>query len=655
MIPADAIERHGTFNDHVDHALAQIQDHAIVVLDDAGRVARWNRGAEQLLAYSAIEVLGKSLDAFFTAEDVTAGVPARETWTASHREESRDERWYQRGDGSRFYGKSVLSAMRDAKAHLVGYVMLFRNLTERRRLEEQLAASEHRYRVLFESLGDCAIFELDPQGRVSDWTDAAERMTGYAAPEIVGRSFATFFAEGARESGEPDRELEAAANAGRIEKGGWQVRKDGRPFWAEGVTTALRDASGCLIGFSKTTRDCTDRRQADLERERLLRQATEGNRLKDEFLSTVSHELRTPLNAILGWMQLLQLGGASPEGVAEALAVVERNARAQARLIDDLLEVSRILSGKTRLVLRPIALAAPLGAAIETVRPMAEQKRIALTVHHDASRDSLVADAERLQQVIWNVLSNAIKFTPDGGSVVVTTAMSDHYIELQIRDSGIGIDPDFLPLVFDRFRQADTAYQRSHTGLGLGLSIVKDLVELHGGRVSVESGGRNTGATVRLTLPRSGHAQAVAGDEASTRGVHTGRALLGVKTLVVDDDFDGGQMLELVLSAQGAEVSRAASAREAKAALDLSPVDVVLTDLSMPGDDGFALLQHVRVAVNSPGRPIRVVAVTAHAGPEDREKCVTAGFDAFVTKPFDLDDIVDVVARLTVPPDVQSG
>jgi PAS domain S-box-containing protein len=632
-IGSDVALRHGIVGDPLDWALGQIHDYAIVHLDDAGRVARWNRGAEQLLAYSANNVLGKTLHAFFTAEDVTAGVPIRELRTASQRGKSRDERWFQRGDGSRFYGNCTLSAVRDASGLGVGYVAVFRDLTERRRLQEQLAGSEHRYRVLFESLGDCAIFTLDPLGRISDWTQPAERLMGYAASEIVGRPFSTFFTE-----------------AGRAERGGWQVRKDGTRFWAEGLTTVMRGPSGEVVGFSKTARDCTDRRQSDLERERRLRQATEGNRLKDEFLSTVSRELRTPLNAILGWMQLLQLGAASAENVTEALAVVERNARAQARLIDDLLEVSRVLSGKARLVLRPIALAAPLGAAIETVRPMAEQKRITLTVHHDASRDALVADAERLQQVIWNLLSNAIKFTPEGGSVVIATAMSEHDVELLVRDSGIGIDRAFLPLVFDRFRQADTSYKRSHTGLGLGLSIVKDLVELHGGRVGVESEGPGTGTTVRLTLPRSGHAQAVAGDESATRGHRTGRALMGVKALVVDDDGDGGQILELVLAAQGAEVSRAASAREAMSVMRCSLVDVVLTDLSMPGDDGFALLHHVRTQVHSPSRPIRVVAVTAHARPEDREKCLVAGFDAFVSKPLDLDHVIDVVAGLTIEP-----
>jgi len=421
-----------------------------------------------------------------------------------------------------------------------------------------------------------------------------------------------------------------------------------QPVLGRRIGAALHDASGALIGFSKITRDNTGRRRAELERERLLRQATEGNRLKDEFLSTVSHELRTPLNAILGWMQLLQLRKASPEHIAAGLAVIERNARAQARLIDDLLDVSRILSGKTRLTLAPIALAGPLGAAIETVRPMADQKHIMLTVQHDASRDDLVADAERLQQVIWNLLSNAIKFTPAGGSIAVTTALADHSIELVVRDSGIGIDPAFLPLVFDRFRQADTAYTKEHGGLGLGLSIVKHLVELHGGTVSVESDGREQGTTVRLALPRSQENREPPADNGpAADGTRADRVLAGVNVLVVDDDCDGGQTLELVLTAQGAHVTRAATAREGSGVLGASAVDVVLIDLSASGDDGLALLK--RAGDGAADSRARTVVITGRAREEDRDAYLAAGFDAFVTKPLDLNRVIDLVAGLSAP------
>ena len=629
----------------MDSALAHIRDYAIVLIDDEGRIASWNRGAEQLLGYSEPEALGQPFEILFSPEDKAAGIPAREIDTARQRGEATDDRWHQRRDGSRFFGSGILSTVRDREEHLLGFVKIFHDLTERRRAQEQLAASEERYRLLVESINDYAIFTLDSQGRVNYWTKAAERMKGYTASEIIGRPFATFFTQEARENGEPERELQVATETGRVERTGWRVRKDRSLFWADEVATALHDASGALIGFSKITRDTTVRRLTELERERLLRQATEGNRLKDEFLSTVSHELRTPLNAILGWMQLLQLRKGSPENVDQGLAVIERNARAQARLIDDLLDVSRILSGKTRLRLEPIALAGPLGAAIETVRPMAEQKHVTLTVRHDASQDALVADAERLQQVIWNVLSNAIKFTPSGGSIVVTTAPTDDSIEISIQDSGIGIEPAFLPLVFDRFRQADTAYTKEHGGLGLGLSIVKHLVELHGGNVNIESAGRGQGTTVRLILPRSQAHKPTAADPAID-GTRADQALIGVSVLVVDEDSDGGQMLELVLTAQGAHATRAASMHEALDVLRASSVDVVLTRLSLPHDDGSAWLKKVRSDAAATDSTVRVVAIAADGRPEDREKYLAAGFDAYVAKPVDLNHVIDVVAGL---------
>jgi len=316
---------------------------------------------------------------------------------------------------------------------------------------------------------DYAIVLIDDEGRIAGWNRGAQQLLGYSVTEALDRPFGILFTPEDRAAGVPACELESAAQQGETNDDRWHQRHDGSRFFGSGIVSAVRDNGGHLLGF----------------------------------VSTVSHELRTPLNAILGWMQLLDLRKASPDRIAEGLAVIERNARAQVRLIDDLLDVSRILSGKTQLNLLPIALSGPLGAAIETVRPMAEQKRITPVVHHDANHDALVADGERLQQVIWNVLSNAIKFTPQGGTIVVATEVSDHALELRIQDSGIGIDPAFLPLVFDRFRQADTAYGKEHGGLGLGLSIVKHLVELHGGEVTIESDGRGHGTTVHLSLPRS--------------------------------------------------------------------------------------------------------------------------------------------------------
>jgi PAS domain S-box-containing protein len=634
-------------SNHIEPALQHIAGQSVVLTDAQGRIGGWNRGAERMLGSAQADVLGQSIDRFFTREDREHGVPQRERDIAAQTGEASDERWHLRGDGSRFYGSGMLVAVRDSGGALLGFVKIFRDLTEHKRATDQLAESEGRYRLLVDSIKDYAIFMLDADGRVSYWTRAAERIKGYTADEIIGRPFATFFTPEDQQRRAPERELEAARELGHVEGIGWRVRKDGSRFWAEEIATSIRDVAGTLIGYSKITRDRTERRQTELERERLLRDATEANRLKDEFLGTVSHELRTPLNAILGWLQMVRLRAEVPEGVSEALAVIERNARAQARLIEDLLDVSRIVTGKTALKMEQVALAEPLGAAVETVRPEAEGKQITVAVHHDVPNDDISGDSERLQQIIWNLLSNAIKFTPPGGTVTVTTSASETHIDLRITDTGVGIDPAFLPFVFERFRQADTANNRQHGGLGLGLSIVKHLVELHGGQIAIESPGRNAGTTVCLRLPL---VHAAADEFAHFKRLpgrsSAARELTNLAVLVVDDEPDARRMLELVLTAQGAHVTVVASAGEAIAAARAACPDIVLTDLAMPLDDGYSLLSHVRA--DNTMTDVPVVAITAHARSEDRTRCLAAGFDAYMSKPVDMNELIDIVAGLAV-------
>jgi len=628
---------------HVYSALARIADYAVIVIDIDGRIAAWNRGAQELLGYAGPEAVGASIDLLLTAEDRARGVPAHERATAAESGAAADERWHVRKDGSLIFASGLLSAIHDHDGRLLGFTKFFRDLTERQVAVERLAESEARYRRLVDSIDDYAIFMLDADGRVNHWTRAAERIKGYTADEIIGQPFATFFTAEDRERGEPERELQATRDDGRAERSGWRVRKDGSRFWGEEVATAIRDHSGRLIGYSKITRDTTERRRAELERERLLRQATDSNRVKDEFLSTVSHELRTPLNAILGWVHLARLREHDPKYVAEGLSVIERNARAQARLVDDLLDVSRIVSGKAELKLEPIAFAAALGAALEAAGPSAQRKGISLTSDYRATDDELHADPERLQQVIANVLNNAIKFTPAGGTVVATTTASDDSIQLTVTDSGQGIDPDFLPLVFDRFRQADTSHSREQGGLGLGLSIVKSLVESHGGQVAIESSGRDQGTTVRLTLPRGEVQHRRVTHVLPARAVADTGVLRDVGVLIVDDDPDALRMLELVLAAQGATVRVAASAQEGLAASQAARPDVIVSDLALPGEDGFALLRQLRTDPDVSLRDVPVLAVTAHARDVDRDRCLAAGFNAFVPKPVDMDHLIDLV------------
>jgi signal transduction histidine kinase len=385
------------------------------------------------------------------------------------------------------------------------------------------------------------------------------------------------------------------------------------------------------------------------QREAELREA---NRLKDEFLATLSHELRTPLNAILGWTRLLR-AGAVPEGSNDrALEKVERNAQAQARLIEDLLEVSRITTGKLRLELRAIDVAAIVHAAVESVRPVAETRQLELKTSGLDQRLPSLGDPDRLQQVVWNVLSNAVKFTPAGGRVSVDLSRADNVDRLAIADTGIGIEPAFIRSVFDPFRQADASSTRQYGGLGLGLSIARQLVELHGGSIEVASEGSGRGATFTVRLPVRAAADApIVHDVATLRTVaaSTRGRLSGITVLVVDDDEDALQLLVSVMEGAGATVSAAASADAALQAAVAHRPRVLVSDIGMSGTDGVALLEQIRATLG-PAAPAVAIALTAYASARDRERVLAAGYRRHLTKPFDPLALVDVVTELLAQP-----
>ena len=390
-------------------------------------------------------------------------------------------------------------------------------------------------------------------------------------------------------------------------------------------------------------REVVERRRAEQERAELLVREREANRLKDEFLATLSHELRTPLNAILGWTRLLRGKALPPDSVDRALEKVERNAQAQARLVEDLLEVSRITTGKLRLDIRPFDLIALAGTAIESIRPAAEARGITIERSFRAASLPTAGDPDRLQQVIWNLLSNAVKFTPSGGTVTFALERRDDVDEITVSDTGIGIDPAFLPNVFETFRQADATATRAHGGLGLGLSIVRHLVEIHGGTVTASSDGPDRGAsfTVRLPVrdPRRGSMLAGAGQPLQP-------GVLAPFTIVaVDDDQDTRDLLQSVLETAGARVHAAASAEEALALCRMERPDAIVSDIAMPGRDGYSLMEDIRDALGPEG-PRVAVALSAYAAPADRERSLAAGFQRHVAKPFDPDGLVHALHDL---------
>lgn len=373
-------------------------------------------------------------------------------------------------------------------------------------------------------------------------------------------------------------------------------------------------------------------------------EATAANRAKDDFLATLSHELRTPLNSILGWASMLQAGQVAPEQQAHALAVIARNARAQADLIEDLLDVSRIITGKLRIELRPVTMESAVRSALDSVRPAAEAKGLALE-WHPSTDGPVLGDPDRLQQVVWNLLTNAIKFTPPGGRVAVSLEQRGPEVELRVADTGIGLTPEFLPSLFVRFRQRDSSTKRQYGGMGLGLAIVRHLVEAHGGTVRAESEGENRGATFIVTLPVRMLAVREAGSVTGSAAPQPSpRQNLGpLRVLLVDDDPDARELLARALEGAGADARTAGSVEGAMAALQGEQFDVLVADIGMPGLDGYDLIRQVRSHRDALVRGMPAVAVTAYARPEDRDAALAAGFQVHLAKPIDLDALVEAI------------
>jgi len=430
----------------------------------------------------------------------------------------------------------------------------------------------------------------------------------------------------------------------------------------------LEESRRCIEAINVELEQRVQERTAQLEasnrtkdellmREQMIRAEAEGaNRAKDEFLSVLSHELRTPLNAILGWSAMLRQRTLSQDKVLRALETIERNAKSQAQLIEDILDVSRIITGKLRLQVRPVNLVPVIESAIESVRLAAEAKSIRLQSVLDSQAGLLLGDANRLQQVVWNLLSNALKFTPKDGRVEIRLERVNSHAEITVSDTGLGISSDFLPFVFDRFRQHDSTTTRSHGGLGLGLAIVRQLVELHGGTVTVVSPGIGQGTTFTVTLPAMIIPQPPSDPEplnsiVEAKGrVEASPTLEGLQILVVDDEADALELLSTILQNNGAEVIAVASVKQAltiiETATDRSP-HVLVSDIGMPDEDGYSLIRKLRELEAQRGGKLPAIALTAYAASDDRRQALLAGFQMHLTKPVDAAELVAVVASLT--------
>ena len=539
--------------------------------------------------------------------------------------------------------------------HCIG--LAFENITQRKQVEEALRDALQKLNFHFENT-PLAVIERDRDFRVTRWSKAAERIFGWQAEEVIGQDWQGIFVE----------DVEAIQNSrARILSGEEKQNicynrtytKNGSVVDCEWYNSALFDEAGNFVSVLSLVLDVTDRKQAEAERDRLLKleqaarsAAESANRLKDEFLAVLSHELRSPLNPILGWVKLLRSRKMDESTQTRALETIERNATLQARLIEDLLDVSRIMRGKTSLNISSVNLASTIEAAIDTVRLSAQAKSIELQSRIDPMVGLISGDPNRLQQVIWNLLSNAIKFTPSGGRVTIRLERKGTQAQIQVSDTGKGINADFLPHVFEYFRQADSSTTRTQGGLGLGLAIVRHLVELHGGIVTASSPGMEQGSTFTVTLPLKIQATAIAPSEPLGSTQKMGETLdnppafRGFRILVVDDETDTRDFYTAVLEEHGAEVIAVASADEALEAISRQRPDVLISDIGMPVRDGYSLIRQVRASELEEGGMLPAIALTAYARDVDRQQAIAAGFQKHLAKPVEPNKLVAVVAHL---------
>ena len=625
-------------------------DSAVIGVTPEGIVSIWNRGAEDLFGYADHEIVGKPLSILTPAEHAASEneiLQKSRLTDAEHQVET--QRVHKDGRTVDVY--LTYSAVRDQQGQIYGILVIADNVAENKRIEK--AERDQLFLSAIISSAEDAIVSKDLNGIVTSWNKAAEDLFGYTSEEMVGQPISLLIP-----LDHPDEEPQILARIRRGERIAHyetqRIRKGGEVIDVSLTVSPIRDATGRIIGASKIARNITDqKRAAAREREALhqaqqaRKQAEEASRTKDEFLATISHELRTPMTAIVGWSRLLLSGQLRADLQQRALETIDRNARSQAQLIEDLLDVSRIVSGKLRVDLKPVDLGSVVLAAVEAIRPSAEARRIRIQTLFEADLVPILGDAERLQQVVWNLLSNAVRFTNPLGAVQIELSRANSQVELRVRDNGVGIKQEFRPHIFERFTQADSSIRRSQGGLGMGLSIVKSLVELHGGVISAYSEGENQGAlfTIRLPVSVIWHGRSLPPNNepaVQTTGFDCPE-LVGVKILVVDDEKDTCDMLRFIFNSVGAVVETASSAEAALAAFDRWKPDIIVSDIGLPQVDGYELIRILRTQRRS---SVPAVALTAMARIEDRIKALNSGYQMHVAKPIEPKELISIVAGM---------
>jgi PAS domain S-box-containing protein len=624
-------------------AIEDIRDYAIFMTDADGIVTHWNVGAQHILGYREAEIIGHDASKFFTPEDRAKGVPEKELATAATQGRAEDERWHMRKDGSRFWASGIVSAVRDQTGKLIGFTKVMRDMTERNKLTEE------RDRFFALSMDMLCVVQLD--GRFQRVNPAFQKVLGFSEEELLAMSLFSLV--------HPDdlaptlNEYEGLAAGEPV---GWMENrlrcKDGTYRWVTWSYFPVPE-DGLAFGVG---RDMTElRRVHELLRVR-ADELENANRIKDEFLATMSHELRTPLTSILGWARLLDANQLSEKDRERAVSVIQRNAQAQAKLIEDLLDVSRIITGKLRIEFQPVAFAALTESVVNSLRPAIDAKQLELTTSIDPAAGPILGDPARLEQIVTNLLSNAIKFTPDHGKIDVRLERPDAHVRLIVKDTGVGIAPENLPYIFERFRQVDSSNVRAHGGLGLGLAIVDYLVRQQSGKVRAESEGLGEGASFTVEFPLTSFEIAnsrLRSSEFLSQAARTELSSMGDyklrnhRILIVEDDSDTQALLRTVLEGHGADVVTVNSSAAAVLEVERQKPDVIISDIGMTGENGYEFIKRIRSLSQEEGGHIPAIALTAYAAPSDRHRALLAGFQTHLAKPIEPDDLLAVILSLT--------
>lgn len=634
-------------------AIVTSAESAIFGMTLDGVITSWNRAAERIFGYTHAEAVGQLNTLIIPADLAAEGSEILERLrrgeTVSHYETERLAR-----DGRRIPVSLSVSPITDANGQIIGISKIVRDITARKRTERELVERESRFRLMADH-APVLVWLSDTENRGIYFNRPWIEFTGLPLEQQLGEGWLLLI--------HPDDRADAGAYCQHhFERRipftmEFRLRHhSGEYRWVQDVGQPLFLPDGTFNGYIGSCMDIDARKRLEEAREDAVQResaartaAEEASRLKDEFLAVVSHELRTPLNAILGWVQMLRKGPAPETMVRKAVDTIERNARMQVQLVEDLLDVSRIVTGQLALRIEPVDLAAVVEAAVEAVQPSAEAKEITLQLDLLDDDVSVTGDAGRLQQAVWNLLTNALKFTPKEGRIQIELRRTEEDGVVTVRDTGAGIPAEALPYIFDRFRQADSRITRAHGGLGIGLTIVEYVAQAHGGTVRAESPGPGGGATFTLTVPLGASSATMSGG----RGISRERPDLSNRVvLVVEDEADVRDLLRTILEGCGAAVMTTGSVAEALAAVRQSPPDLVIGDIGMPEQDGYDLIRAIRALPHLARIP--AIALTAYAGQRHRDAAFEAGYDAYLSKPADADTIcrtiVDLCAALSVPP-----